>query len=165
MGWGAGGIWWTCGEHWGLREEADGPPDRDWQHRAGWRAVAIVPGSVCASLSQLPPSAPRLTRGCGGTRPANLESGARATLSQLPGFTSSQRQLGGRGGNALEGSPGGIDVVEGKGGGAWCSEQPRGCLRADGVFTGALEAWTAGEQREGSSWWIAWRGTCRESCS
>lgn len=48
--------------------------------------------------------ASRLTRGCRGTRPANLESGARATLFQLPGFTSSQRQLGGRG-DALAGSP------------------------------------------------------------
>ena len=73
-------------------------------------------GSVCASLSQLPHFAPRLTRGCGGMRPANLESGARATLSQLPGFTSSQRQLGGRGGTPWTGAPGGgIDVVEGKG--------------------------------------------------
>lgn len=33
-------------------------------------------GLVCAPLSQPFPLAPRLTHGCGGTRPANLESGA-----------------------------------------------------------------------------------------
>ena len=89
------------------RKQMDSP-DRDWQHRAGRRAVAILPSSVCASLSQLPHFASRLTRGCRGTRPANLESGARATLFQLPGFTSSQRQLGGRGGTPWLGAQGGL---------------------------------------------------------
>lgn len=61
------------------------------------RAVAICPAVSVPCFHNYPTSPPRLTRGCRGHRPANLESGARATLFQLPGFTSSQRQLGGEG--------------------------------------------------------------------
>ena len=115
-GWGAGGIWVDM---WGAlgaqRGSRWGPLTGIGSTELAGGLLQSCHGSVCASLSQLPPSAPRLTCGCGGTRPANLESGARATLCQLPGFTSSQRQLGGRGGTPWKAAPGGLMWWKGRG--------------------------------------------------
>lgn len=70
-------------------------------------------GPTCASLSQSFPLTRRLTRGFGGTRPANLESGAWGhPPPELPGVTGGQRQPRRR--EALDSGPGwGMDVVLG----------------------------------------------------
>lgn len=66
----------------------------------GWRGLDALggllqsgQGSICACLSQPSPPRPKADTWLLGTRPANLASGARASLPQLPGITSSQRQL------------------------------------------------------------------------
>lgn len=84
-----------CGERWAHRGSS--PHQRGL---GGWRGLDALggllqsgQGSICACLSQPSPPRPKADTWLLGTRPANLASGARASLPQLPGITSSQRQL------------------------------------------------------------------------